>query len=113
MTASIGETEILDRFGGAARALLADKGYRYANPGEQAVTAKLSYLMESRFPEWSVCHEWNRKSQEEKMLHFGLEGEVAKLLSIRPDIIVHRIGDTDNILVVEAKRIENRKDAAE
>jgi hypothetical protein len=110
---SIGEMEILDRFAGAVRALLADKGYQYANPGEQAVTGKLSSLMEPRFSEWSVCPEWNRKNQEEKMLHYGMEGEVAKLRSIRPDIIVHRIGTTDNVLVVEAKRVENRKDAAD
>lgn len=113
MTHAIGESEILERFAGAVRELLADQGYQYANPGEQAVTAKLASLMEARFPEWSVCPEWNRKNQEEKMLHYGLEGEVAKLRSIRPDIIVHHIGQPDNILVVEAKRIENRKDAAD
>lgn len=113
MTTSIGEGEILERFADAVKELLADEGYRYANPGEQAVTGRLSSLMESHFPEWSVCPEWNRKNQEEKMLHYGLEGEVAKLRSIRPDIIVHRIGNTDNVLVVEAKRIENRKDAAD
>lgn len=113
MTHAISESEILERFAGAVRELLADQGYKYANPGEQAVTGKLASLMEGRFPEWSVCPEWNRKNQEEKMLHYGLEGEVAKLRAIRPDIIVHRIGTTDNVLVVEAKRVENRKDAAD
>jgi hypothetical protein len=113
MTASIGEAEILGRFAVAVKALLADKGYQYANPGEQAVTGKLSNLMEPNFSEWSVCPEWNRKNQEEKMLHYGLEGEVAKLRSIRPDIIVHRIGQDDNVLVVEAKRVENRNDAGD
>jgi len=113
MMMSIGEIEILDRLADAVKALLADKGYQYANPGEQAVTGKLSNLMEHRFPEWDVCPEWNRKNHEVKMLHFGLENEVAKLRAIRPDIIVHRIGEDDNVLVVEAKRVENRNDAVD
>jgi hypothetical protein len=51
------------------------------------------------------------KTSRTKKLHYGLDGEVTKLRAIRPDIIVHRIGADENTLVVETKRIENRKDA--
>lgn len=101
-------TDTLARFAEAVNELLGNAGFRYANPGEQAVTGELSRLMSPRFADWSVCAEWNRKQQEQKMLHYGLDGEVAKLRAIRPDIIVHTIGAKDNILVVEAKRVENR-----
>ncbi len=104
--------EILNRFADAVMELLADEGFRYANPGEQAVTGRLSHLMVPRFPDWYVCAEWDRKAHEHKMLHFGFANQVAKLRAIRPDIIVHQIrNDNQNILVVEAKRIENRDDA--
>jgi hypothetical protein len=109
----ISATETLNRLADAIKELLSDQGLRYANPGEQAVTGRLSHLMGARFPEWDVCAEWDRKGQEQKMLHYGLKNEVAKLRAIRPDIIVHSIGTDDNILVLEAKRIENRKDAAD
>ena len=103
--------ETLDLLSQAVIALLKDEGLVYANPGEQALTAELSNLMRPYFGAWSVSAEWDRKQQEQKMLSYGWLNEVAKLRAIRPDIIVHRIGAPENILVVEAKRIENRNDA--
>lgn len=45
------------------------------------------------------------------MLAYGFKDEVEALRAIRPDIIVHQIGSPENLLVVEAKRVENRNDA--
>lgn len=103
--------DTLTSFASALLELLSDEAFRYANPGEQAVTNKLCRCMVPLFPDWNVCAEWDRKEQEQKMLYYGWNDKVEKLRRIRPDIIVHNIGIAENLLVVEAKRAENRNDA--
>lgn len=103
--------DTLSKFAAAMQDLLTDEALRYANPGEQAITTQLCQSMAPLFPEWNVNAEWNRSETEDKMLAYGFDDQVEVLRSIRPDIIVHRIGLPENLLVVEAKRVENRLDA--
>lgn len=103
--------DTLSKFAAAMQDLLTDEAFRYANPGEQAVTTQLCQLMVPLFAEWNVNAEWNRREAEAKMLAYGFDDQVEALRLIRPDIIVHRIGLPENLLVVEAKRVENRLDA--
>lgn len=84
-----------------------DHARRAVNPGEANITARLTFLMIPRFLGWNVDAEYDRDHVLEKMLYYGFDKEVERLRRIRPDIIVHTINTSDNILVVEAKRKEN------
>lgn len=90
-------------------ALLEDKALAYANPSEQAIVGRLAVLLEGKFPGWSVNVEWNRRRDVAKRLHYPLhEDDAALEAAIQPDLIVHRVGKSENLLVVEAKKAANK-----
>lgn len=92
----------------AIGALLEDKDLAYANPSEQAIVGRLAVLLEGKFPGWSVNVEWNRRGDVAKRLNYPLHEEYpAREAAIRPDLIVHRVGKRENLLVVEAKKAAN------
>lgn len=91
--------------------LLQDLELIYANPGEQAIVARLVQLLPARFPGWSVGSEWDRREDVTKRLRYGVtEGELIREGLIRPDMIVHRVGKRENLLVVEVKKANNKDD---
>ncbi len=74
---------------------------------EQAMTHRIASYLQKYFPDWQVDCEYNKIVTEKKELN-GKE--------IRPDIIIHRrmsnISD-DNLLCVEAKKIDKPIDDAQ
>lgn len=100
--------DTLTHFSKAVLELLDWEDLVYANPGEQTITASLASIMESHFPDWTVSPEWDRREQEEKKLAYEDKEGAMRLRKIRPDIIVHHVGQEENLLVVEAKRHTNR-----
>lgn len=101
--------EALSIFAAAIRELLENKDLVYANPGEPAIVAHLPPLLEGKFPGWTISIEWDRHEQEVKRLRHRLsDEEFEREGKIVPDLIVHRVGKKENLLVVEVKRSVNR-----
>jgi hypothetical protein len=99
----------LEIFAEAVVELLRDAELIYANPGEQAIVARLAQLLPSRFPGWSVGNEWNRRGDVAKRLRHGVtEDDLVREGLIVPDIIVHRVGKRENLLVIEVKKANNK-----
>lgn len=100
---------ILLIFAAAVRELLTDKELAYADPAERAIVARLAQLLVGKYPSWSIDLEWSRREAVIKRLRYGLSDE--ELISkdaIVPDLIVHRVGKKENLLVVEVKKISNK-----
>jgi hypothetical protein len=92
----------------AVRALLEDKDLAYADPAERAIVGRLAKLLDGRFEGWSIDVEWNRRENVIKRLPYDLSDEELKAQgAIVPDLIVHRVGKKENLLVVEAKKAGN------
>lgn len=71
----------------------------YADPGERNVVSELFAMLRPYFPQHTVSNEYDRREQEIKRLGTS---------RIIPDLIVHRVGDQDeNLLVVEVKLAGN------
>ncbi|NNM86167.1 MAG: hypothetical protein HKL96_10485 [Phycisphaerales bacterium] len=69
---------------------------------EQSVTFRLAMYLADEFPGLDVDCEYNRDETDPKR-------DTERKL-IRPDIIVHRRGTQENILVIEAKKPNNPND---
>ena len=75
---------------------------------ERSVTHHLAIYLADAFPGWNVDVEYNRNVGEIKRLHGLANAEVdaddTTGVTVYPDIIVHRRGTHQNLLVVEVKR---------
>lgn len=74
---------------------------------ERSLTHKLAEYLQAEFPDWHVDCEYNRDGHEPKRL--DLEAEDVRSddehgTTVYPDIIVHKRGTNNNLLVIEAKR---------
>jgi hypothetical protein len=79
------------------RFLERDLGLIQDRANERSVTHRVAVYLEERFPDWNVDCEYNRQ---------GLHGnpKVDPMGRKRlPDIVVHRRGTADNLVVIEAK----------
>lgn len=100
---------ILLIFAAAVRELLTDKELAYADPAERAIVARLALLLAGKYPSWSIDLEWSRREAVIKRLRYGLsDDELIGKDAIVPDLIVHRVGKKENLLVVEVKKITNK-----
>jgi len=96
-------------FAEAVLELLGDVELVYANPGERAIVMRLAQLLPARFPDWSVGYEWDRREDVAKRLRHGVtEDDLVREGLVVPDIIIHRVGARENLLVVEVKKAKNR-----
>lgn len=99
----------LSTFAAAVRAMLQDKDLAYADPAERALVARIRDLLHGHYKGWSVDLEWNRREDVIKRLRYGLsDGELIGKDAIVPDLIVHRVGKRENLLVVEVKKSTNK-----
>lgn len=106
---ALAATEIFDRLASAVIDLLGTDEVRYANAGERQVVSELFARMRPLFPEWTVSNEYDRREQEQKRLRHRIpETGVDRDATITPDIIVHRVGKRENLLVIESKRHVNK-----
>lgn len=100
---------VLDIFATAVLTLLGDRDLTYASPSERAIVARLSNLLQGKYLGWSVDLEWSRREKVIKRLRRGLsDEELIENDAIVPDLIVHRVGKRENLLVVEVMKIENK-----
>lgn len=98
----------LDIFAAAVIKLLSDRELAYADPSERAIFARLANLLQGKFPGLSIDLEWSRRENVIKRLRYGLsDEELIGRDAIVPDLIVHRVGKRENLLVVEVKKVTN------
>jgi hypothetical protein len=81
------------------------------NANERSLTHCLAIHLQSEFPALNVDCEYNRDGIDPKRLphldlHPNSEDEDAK--TVYPDIIVHRRGSRENLLVIEIKKNSNK-----
>ena len=96
-------------FATAVRELLRDKELAYADPSERAIVARLGALLRGKYQGWSIDLEWSRREDLIKRLRYRLsDEELIGKDAIVPDLIVHRVGKKENLLVVEIKKVTNR-----
>jgi hypothetical protein len=81
------------------------------NANERSLSHCLAVYLQDEFPGFNVDCEYNRDGIDPKRLpHLDLypdsEDENAK--TVFPDIIVHRRGSNDNLLVIEIKKTSNQ-----
>lgn len=100
--------DALRRFAASVAEVLSDQNLAYAVPGEQAVVAELFVRMRPRFPGWTVSNEYDRREREQKRLAYEDAAGRLRAAAIRPDLIVHKVGLKENLLVVEVKLHNNQ-----
>src|ERR1700733_10163397 len=99
------QKDTLSIFAAAVLALLKDVELAYADPAERAIVARLKDFLHGQYEGWSIDLEGNRREDLVKRLRYDLRKE--ELIgndAIVPDLIVHRVGKKENMLVVEVKK---------
>lgn len=66
---------------------------------ERSIAHRLALYVEEQFDGWDVDCEYNRDGHEPKEIAFGAEGDGEHGSRVFPDVIVHRRGSGDNLLV--------------
>lgn len=75
-----------------------------SDANERTVCAHLAGYLKPSFPEWAVDVEYNRHGLDPKKIGVGEDAEL-----VYPDLIIHRRGIEENLLVVEVKKGESPK----
>lgn len=78
---------------------------------ERSITHKLAEYLQGQFPEWNVDCEYNRLGYKAKTLPAvnEIRTDDTDGRTIYPDIVVHKRGEPDNLLVIEVKKSGNSR----
>ena len=74
---------------------------------ERSITHKLAEHLQRQFPYWHVDCEYNRDGLDRKTLNLPIDGgrvDELEAKTVFPDIVVHRRGERENLLVIEFKK---------
>ena len=96
----------------AYQMLIEKDGYLLkVDANERSITHRLAIYLEAKFPEYDVDCEYNRNGIDPKKLN-GFKDKVdpddTNAVTVFPDIIIHRRGKSENIIVIEAKKTSSR-----
>ena len=85
-----------------------DFGMIERDANERTLTGRLARYIEDRVEGYDVTVEYNRHGIDPKEVELpDADGELTSM-RVMPDIIVHHLGDdSDNLLVIEAKKTSN------
>lgn len=90
--------------------LLVDGDLIARDSNERSISHKLAEHLQALFPGWNVDCEYNRQGERTKTLP-AYRGEIRtdgpESVSVFPDIIIHKRGHPDNLLVIELKKSTN------
>ena len=111
--------EVERRFNAALDTLIdLDKDLLVKNVNERSITHKLAEYLAREFDDWDVDCEYNRNFDETKRLDslrdllkvagLELKGDDTNGVTVFPDIIIHRRGREENLLVIEVKKTTNK-----
>lgn len=97
-----------------------DRDLIHIDANERSITHKLAQHLEKVFPGWHLDCEYNRDDNQIKRWRQECERSQAKYKCLKPDdtevnmaypdIIVHRRRTSDNLLMIEVKKWNNRQD---
>lgn len=79
----------------------------WADVNERTVTHRLAVYIEQAFPGWDVDCEYNRDGHDPKEIAFGSGDDAEHGSRVFPDVIVHKRGTVDNLVVLELKKSNN------
>jgi hypothetical protein len=96
----------------AARSLLEDERYLLTcNLNERSITHKFAEHLQRKFPNWNVDCEYNRDRHDTKTLALpprrNITSDDLDAKTVYPDIIIHRRGTDENVVVIEVKKSTN------
>ena len=96
----------------AADGLLKHDAYLLAHDvNERSITHQLAIHVKQQFPEWDVDCEYNRNHDNVKRLDLPPRNNIRagdlNATTVFPDVIVHRRGSDDNLVVIEVKKSSN------
>ena len=77
---------------------------------ERSITHRLAVYLEEYFPGWNVDCEYNRDHEDPKRLDLqrrDTNSADTQATTVFPDIIVHKRGTDQNLLVIEMKKSSN------
>ena len=87
-------------------------GFIGRDPSERALTHRFAVHLERQFQGWDVDCEYNRDGIGPKELNLpdqrDISSDETEARTVFPDIIVHKRGSSDNLLVLEAKKVSTR-----
>ena len=80
---------------------------------ERTISHRLAIYLESYFPGWNIDCEYNRNHDDPKRLEIkrrNIESDDTHATTVYPDIIIHRRGTNDNLVVIEMKKTTSQED---
>ena len=87
--------------------LRADSEILIMDINERTISHRLANYLEPHFPGWNVDCEYNRNHDDPKRLNIrrrNIESDDTEATTVFPDIIVHRRGTDENLVVIEMKK---------
>lgn len=106
--------EIVDKIIRAIDKLIEkDRYLLHVDSSERSISHRLAIYIEQQFPDWDVDCEYNRDEDYIKKLP-GPARETSdadlNAVTVLPDIIVHKRGESENLIVLEMKKSSNKED---
>ncbi len=102
---------IMKRVDNAIHSLLRQDPYLLQKDvNERSISHRLAMYLQDEFEDWDVDCEYNRNYDDIKTLEFPAEDTSVfdtHAVTVYPDIIVHRRGSDNNLLVIEVKKTTN------
>ena len=93
--------------------LTADEDILRLDINERTISHRLAIYLEPHFPGWNVDCEYNRNHDDVKRLDIkrrNVTSDDTQATTVFPDIIVHRRGTDQNLLVIEMKKTTSHED---
>lgn len=79
---------------------------------ERTISHRLATYLEPYFPGWNVDCEYNRNHDDPKRLDIqrrNIESDDTQATTVFPDIIIHRRGTDENLVVIEMKKTTSQE----
>ena len=92
--------------------LTADEDILRLDINERTISHRLAIYLEPHFPGWNVDCEYNRDHDDVKRLDIkrrNVTSDDTQATTVFPDIIVHRRGTVQNLLVIEMKKTTSQE----
>ncbi|PLY03489.1 MAG: hypothetical protein C0622_04300 [Desulfuromonas sp.] len=93
-----------------ATLLRADSDLLVFDVNERSITHRLAVYLERHFPGWNVDCEYNRDFEDPKRMDLqrrNIDSADTQATTVFPDIIVHKRGTDQNLVVIEMKKSSN------